>query len=209
MDYREKRKAQIQKLFANFHLDLRGCRKPEQVQQIYELCLQGLYSHEIAQKLGVTPKTVQKTYRRYKFPDLQNFFPPRLEERHDFRGGIKADCTGHLYKRTPGHPYGTKHGCYVAVHRLVMEQHLGRYLKPNEVVHHLDGNPANNKIENLELFESNSQHLSETLKGCCPKWTTEGRKRIRQYASERPRDDLGQFVDHKRESIRNPSKTDG
>lgn len=199
MDYREKRKAQIQKLFANFHLDLRGCRKPEQVQQIYELCLEGYYNHEIARMLGVTPKTVQKTYRRYKFPSLQNFFPPRLEERHDFRGGIKSDRSGHLYKRTPGHPYGTKHGCYVAVHRLVMEQHLGRYLKPNEVVHHIDGNPANNTIENLELFESNSRHLSETLKGRCPNWSKGGRQKIRKHASERPRDDLGRFVAHKHE----------
>jgi hypothetical protein len=30
----------------------------------------------------------------------------------------------------------------------------------------------------LELFENNGLHLKETLKGCCPKWTPEGKRRI-------------------------------
>jgi hypothetical protein len=39
-----------------------------------------------------------------------------------------------------------------------MEQYLGRYLLPNEVVHHKDKNKSNNAIENLELFMSQSEH---------------------------------------------------
>ena len=199
MNYRQKRTQAIQKLFENFHLDLRGCRKPEQVRKIYELCLQGYYSHEIAEILGVTPKTVQKTYRRYNFPDMQNFFPPRLDERPNFRSGIKRDRTGHLYKRVPGHPYGTKYGSYVAVHRLVMEEHLGRYLKPSEVVHHIDGNPANNDISNLQLFANNQEHLSATLAGKCPNWSPKGKTILEKHAKERclSRDSLGRFVSRK------------
>lgn len=34
-----------------------------------------------------------------------------------------------------------------------MEQHLGRVLAPEELVHHKDGNKANNALENLELAQ--------------------------------------------------------
>ena len=34
-----------------------------------------------------------------------------------------------------------------------MEQHLNSNLSSREVVHHIDGNPRNNKIENLELMD--------------------------------------------------------
>jgi hypothetical protein len=42
---------------------------------------------------------------------------------------------------------------YVLEHRAVMEQHLGRKLTKKEIVHHIDGNPSNNKLENLELMK--------------------------------------------------------
>ena len=50
----------------------------------------------------------------------------------------------------PEHPFANKRG-YVMEHRLVMEAHIGRYLTLKEIVHHLDGDGHNNKIENLQL----------------------------------------------------------
>jgi hypothetical protein len=38
-------------------------------------------------------------------------------------------------------------------HRHIMQQFLNRKLKRNEVVHHMDNNPRNNKIENLKLMK--------------------------------------------------------
>lgn len=43
-------------------------------------------------------------------------------------------------------------------HTYVMEQYLGRFLKPAEIVHHIDGNKLNNDISNLMLLDDASAH---------------------------------------------------
>lgn len=40
----------------------------------------------------------------------------------------------------------------VQEHRIIMENHLGRKLKSTELVHHIDGNPKNNNIKNLQVM---------------------------------------------------------
>jgi len=44
-------------------------------------------------------------------------------------------------------------------HKVVMEDHLGRALRPGEVIHHINGNGHDNRIENLMLFDSHSAHM--------------------------------------------------
>lgn len=82
-----------------------------------------------------------------------------------WKGGRKVRKDGYILVVAPDdHPYpcdqhpasGLK---YILEHRYVMEQHLGRYLLPTEVVHHIDENPSNNDIDNLRLFDSQAEHV--------------------------------------------------
>ena len=53
----------------------------------------------------------------------------------------------------PSHPYARHgNGKYIYEHRLVMEKKIGRYLDPKtEIIHHINGIPTDNRIENLVL----------------------------------------------------------
>jgi hypothetical protein len=136
-----------------------------------------MYSREIAALVGKTPKAIQKIFRRYNFPVLHNLEPPLREERIGWKGGEKL-AKGYLLRRVLDHPHKSRHGGYVAVHRLVMEEKLGRFLLPSEVVDHIDGNIRNNDLSNLRLFASNADHLRATLTGRCPEWTDNGKRRM-------------------------------
>lgn len=81
-----------------------------------------------------------------------------IKNKHSkWSGGKFIDSEGYIHIKCYNHPYRDKQN-YVREHRLVMEQKLGRYLKPYEVIHHINENVSDNRIENLYLYESNAKH---------------------------------------------------
>lgn len=63
------------------------------------------------------------------------------------------------YAVVPDHPCATKNG-YVLEHRIVMENAIGRLLRPNELVHHHNENKKDNNRSNLRI-KTKGQHERE------------------------------------------------
>ena len=82
----------------------------------------------------------------------------KAREKHPkWKGGIYKKKEGYIKVKDRNHPYCDAQG-YVCQHRLVMEKHVGRYLNPKERVHHINRRKDDNRIENLKLFSSESEH---------------------------------------------------
>lgn len=76
----------------------------------------------------------------------------------NWKGGRVYNKNGYIMVCCPDHPNATLHGHYIVEHRLVMEKYLGRYLKSNEIIHHINGIRDDNRIENLFLYTNRSEH---------------------------------------------------
>lgn len=50
---------------------------------------------------------------------------------------------------------------YIIKARYVIEKYIGRKLQKNEIVHHINGNKLDDRLENLKLFSSVNQHIKE------------------------------------------------
>lgn len=86
----------------------------------------------------------------------------RMEKHIGWRGG-RHQYHGYIYIYCPEHPHATMAG-YMLEHRLVMEKELGRFLEKGEVVHHKNHIKTDNRIENLELISTLSQHQTMHMK---------------------------------------------
>jgi hypothetical protein len=105
--------------------------------------------------------TFTSSVRNEKFTGLCSSCLHTGPDSTTWRGGRTVKQGYIQVKVYPDHPFynemASKTG-YIAEHRLVMAEHLGRPLAKTEVVHHKNSNKMDNRIENLELYVSFEEH---------------------------------------------------
>ena len=88
--------------------------------------------------------------------------------RRNWKGGRHIISRGYWGVLAKGHPRANRKG-YVREHVLIMEQHLGRPLNDGEIVHHINGNKLDNRIENLAVMMHDEHTALHRI--TAPPWT--------------------------------------
>ena len=109
---------------------------------------------KIAPLYGVHYQTVWKALQRYSIPRRTRSGAITGGLHPNWRGGVilKKSSNGHyILVKKPEHHRANQRG-YVLEHILVWEEHYGRRVRKNEVIHHLNGIKSDNRVENLSLM---------------------------------------------------------
>jgi hypothetical protein len=102
---------------------------------------QGIYKK--AYKLGIR-KSPEMTH-------INRGNARRGEKCPSWKGGKRITAKGYITIKRPEHHRADRRG-YVMEHIVVFEEATGIKVPPNCAVHHIDGNKANNNINNLCLM---------------------------------------------------------
>ena len=102
----------------------------------------------------------------------------KRDKKHHLYKGRKLHSEGYIYILNREHPFSSKEHL-ILEHRLIMEDWLRtnnpnseylveldgkKYLSKKVIVHHENGFKADNRIENLIVYSSHSEHIKEHSK---------------------------------------------
>lgn len=130
--------------------------------KIKRLYCSGKTAQQIADSFGWYKQVILNSLKRSGVPRREDWDRASGTKNGKWKGGVRM-IKGYRHLLLPESNLARKDG-YVSEHRLVMQKHLGRKLKPKEVVHHLDENKLNNKISNLKIYSNNGKHRKEHCK---------------------------------------------
>ena len=103
-------------------------------------------------KFGIDKRTKSETWKSFHDKGILN---NEGKNHPNWKSVINYTKNGYKTVFCPSHPRSNKNR--VLFHFLVVEEYLGRFLKKDEIVHHIDGDKLNNDINNLWISNS-SKH---------------------------------------------------
>jgi hypothetical protein len=107
-------------------------------------------------------------YSRFKVCGSARVDEPLRASKHaagnpKWKGGVINDGHGRVLVYAPTHPNPSYCGTHVYRYRLVMERHLKRHLRTDEIVHHINGDHSDDRLENLQVV-TRAEHARIHLK---------------------------------------------
>lgn len=134
---------------------------PQQDITIQQMYLDGHTTQKIAESFGSYKQSVINSLKCTNTPLRTNWKRASGQKSGKWNGGIRI-IKGYIHILIPTH-LARKDG-YSPLHRMLAEYKYQRKLLPTEVVNHIDGNPLNNDLDNLEIFKTNGEHIKGHIK---------------------------------------------